>query len=107
LSFEGAAAGVASHQDEDDGHDDPPEMLVLICGPSVDGDVDGEDQVENKQGDDGEVEERVVAAVIFQRLRSGHGRVLLIWHSIALWKQMGSSDFAGNCKSRFLRFAPE
>ena len=45
LSFEGAAAGVAGHEDEDYGHDDPPEMCVLVAGPVVDGDVDGEDEI--------------------------------------------------------------
>lgn len=87
MSSEGAAAGVASHQEEDECHDDPPEMLVLICGPSVDGDVDREDEIESEKGNDGEVEEGVITGVVFQSLRSCHGRVLLIWHSIALWKQ--------------------
>jgi len=45
LSFEGAAASVASHEDEDDSHDDPPEMCVLVAGPVVDCDVDGEDEI--------------------------------------------------------------
>ena len=33
LDAEGAAASDACHDEEDDGHDDPPEMSVLVAGP--------------------------------------------------------------------------
>ncbi len=73
LSFESAATGAVGHKKEDDSHDDPPAMGVLVGGPVVDGDVDGEDEVQEEQGDDDEVEERVEAGVILQALRRGHG----------------------------------
>lgn len=40
--------------------------------PVVDGEVDGEDEVEQKHGQDKEVKERVEALVVFVVLRSGH-----------------------------------
>jgi len=76
LSFEGVAAGVAGYQEEDDSHDDAPEMSVLVARPVVDGDVDGEDEVEDKQRNDDEVKGRVEACVVFKILRSGHWGVL-------------------------------
>jgi hypothetical protein len=38
----------------------------------VDSEVDGEDEVEQKQGQDEEVKERVEAGVILEVLRGGH-----------------------------------
>jgi hypothetical protein len=72
LGFEGGSPGVAGHHDEDDGHDDTPEMEVLIGGPVVHGDVDGEDEVEQEQGNDDEVKGRIVAAMVLQVLLRGH-----------------------------------
>ena len=77
LGFEGGLAGYACHQEEDDGHDDAPEMSVLVARPVVDCDVDGEDEVEDKQGNDDEVEGRMEAGVVSKILRSGHEWVLL------------------------------
>jgi hypothetical protein len=76
LSFEGGLAGYAGHEEEDDGHDDAPEMSVLVARPVVDCDVDGEDEVEDKQGNDDEVKGRMEACVVFKILRSGHWGVL-------------------------------
>jgi hypothetical protein len=73
LDLECCGAGSAGHQEEDDCHDNPPEMRVLVCGPPVDGDVDGEDQVEQKEWEEGEVEEGIEAGVVLEGLRSGHG----------------------------------
>lgn len=73
LGFEGGATGCAGYQEEDDGHDDPPEIGVLVSGPSVNGDVDGEDEVEQEQGKDDEVKEWVEPGVVLEVLRGGHG----------------------------------
>jgi hypothetical protein len=72
LYFEGAVAGEASHYEEDDGHDDPPEMGVAIGGPGVDGDVDGEDEVEDESRDEKEVKRGVEAGVVLEVLRCCH-----------------------------------
>jgi hypothetical protein len=72
LGFHGGLAGVAGHEEKDDSHDDVPEMSVLVAGPVVDGDVDGEDEIENEQRNDDEVKGRMVASVVFKTLRSGH-----------------------------------
>ena len=73
LRLEGAAASDASDEDEDEGHDDPPEMGVAEGRPGVDGGVDGEGEIEEQQGEDGEVEERLEAGVVFVGLVLGHG----------------------------------
>ena len=72
LHFEGTAAGDACHDEEDDGHDDPPEMCVLVAGPVVNGDVDAEDEVEQEHGQEKEVKGRIEAGVVLEVLRSGH-----------------------------------
>jgi hypothetical protein len=72
LGFEGVAAGTTGHQEEDDGHDDPPEIGVLVSGPAVNGDVDGEDEVEQEQRKDDEVKRWMEAHVVFKVLRIGH-----------------------------------
>lgn len=76
LRFQGIAAGVAGYQDEDDCHDDVPKMRVLIGGPVVDGDVDGEDEIEDEQRHDDEVKGRMEACVVLKILRSWHWGVL-------------------------------
>jgi hypothetical protein len=40
----------AGHQEEDEGHEDPPQEEEAVIGPVVDGDVDGEDEVEKEHG---------------------------------------------------------
>jgi len=61
LGFEGIAAGFAGNQEEDYGHDDAPEMSVLVDRPVMDSDVDGEDEVEQEQREDDEVKGRMEA----------------------------------------------
>ena len=72
LHFDGAAASDARHDEEDDGHGDPPEKESPVGGPVVDGEIDGEDEVEQQHGQDEEVKERVPTGVVFQILWSGH-----------------------------------
>jgi hypothetical protein len=72
LGFEGGVTGCAGYQEKDDGHYDPPEIGVLVGGPSVDGDVDREDEVEQEQRKDDEVKEWEEAGVIFEVLWGGH-----------------------------------
>ena len=72
LHFDGAAASDACYDEEDDGHDDPPQMRVCVARPIVNGDVDGEDEVEQKQGQNEEVKGRVPARVVLEALRGGH-----------------------------------
>lgn len=72
LDNEGAVTEANSHYHEDDCHDDPPEMSVLVTGPVMHRDVDGEDEVEQKHGQHEEVIERIEAGVIFEVLRGGH-----------------------------------
>jgi hypothetical protein len=72
LGFERVVAGETSYQEKDDGHDDPPEIGVLVGGPAVDGDVDGEDEIEDQQRDDDEVKGRMEARVVFEVLWGGH-----------------------------------
>ena len=48
LNGETAPARDASHDEEDDSHDDPPEVDVLVVGPLANGDVDTDDEVEQK-----------------------------------------------------------
>jgi hypothetical protein len=76
LIFESIAAGALDYEEEDDGHDDLPEMGVPVGRPVVDGDVDREGDVEEKQRDEDEVEERVEAYVVLEGLWCGHGGVL-------------------------------
>jgi hypothetical protein len=59
LIFKSVVSGAAGDQDQDNGHDDVPQICVLPSGPSMNGDVDGE------------------ADVVFQGLWRGHGRVLV------------------------------
>ena len=72
LGLEGAVAGDPGHHEEDDGHCDPPEMGVLVGGPVVDGDVDGEDEVEEQHGQNEEVKGRMEAGVILEVLGGWH-----------------------------------
>jgi hypothetical protein len=72
LHLHGAFARDAGHDEEYDGHDDPPDMFVAVGGPSVDGDVDGEDEIEGEEGDDEEVKGGVEAGVVLDVLRGRH-----------------------------------
>ena len=86
LSGQGAAAREAGHDEEDDGHGDPPEMESPVLRPVVDGDVDGEDEVEQEHGQDEEVKGRVEARVVFEVLRSGHWNPLevVVWTGLSI-----------------------
>jgi hypothetical protein len=96
LHLGGAAASDTSHDEEDDGHRDPPEMSVLVAGPGVDGGVDREDEVEQKHGQYEEMEQRVEALIVFDVLWSGHSRPLgmgvgggpqhTIWDRLKRWQ---------------------
>jgi hypothetical protein len=72
LRPEGRGAGDSGDEDEDDGHDDGPEMGVEVGVAVMNGDVDGEAKVDEKQWHDGEVEERVEAGVVLETLSCGH-----------------------------------
>jgi hypothetical protein len=72
LSAECGGSEVAGHDEEDDGHEDPPQMRVRVAWPIVNGDVDGEDEVEQEHGPDEEMKRRVPASVVFEGLRCGH-----------------------------------
>ena len=72
LRDEGSVPGAAGHDEEDYGHRDPPEMKSPVLGPVVDGDVDGEDEVEQKHGQNEEVKGWIEARVVLEVLRSWH-----------------------------------
>jgi hypothetical protein len=72
LCAEGGTATEAGHHKEYDGHDDPPDMQVWVFRPVMDGDVDGEDKVQEEHGQDEEMEGRVPTGVVFVALRGGH-----------------------------------
>lgn len=76
LDTESLGSGDASQHEEDDGHCDPPEEESAVLGPVVDGDVDGDDQVEKKHGENKEMKGRIEARVVLVILRSGHGSPL-------------------------------
>ncbi len=93
LRGEGGAAGNARHDEEDEGHDDPPEMESPVLRPVVDGDVDGEDEVEQKHGQDEEVKGRMEARVVLEVLRGGHWNPLEVGYGdgpqhITLWGRL-------------------
>src|SRR5882757_1349157 len=72
LNGQGAAARKAGHDEEDDGHRDPPEMESPMLRPMVDGDIDGEDEVEQEHGQHEEVKGRVEACMVLEGLRGWH-----------------------------------
>lgn len=72
LCLDGAFAGVYGHEDKYNRHDDPPGVEMRVVGPVVDGGVDGECQVKQKQGHDDEVEGWMETSVVFEVLFSGH-----------------------------------
>lgn len=72
LDDEGAITQPNGHHQEDERHDDGPHEHVPVFGPVMDGDVDGEDDVEGKHGEDEEVIGGIVADMVLEVLRSGH-----------------------------------
>ncbi len=73
LSPDRGAAGDASENQEREGHDDPPEEESAVLRPVVDGDVDGETEVDEENWGQDEVERRIVAGVVPVALGLGHG----------------------------------
>ena len=73
LGSDGGAAGDSGEHKESEGHDDPPEEERVVPGPVVDSGVDREDEVEDEDGNQDEVEGWIVAGVIAEALRLGHG----------------------------------
>jgi hypothetical protein len=76
LYFESAIPSDACHNDEDEGHDDPPQEKNSVFRPVVNGGVDGEDEVEQQHGQDEEMKGWIVARVVLKVLRGGHGNPL-------------------------------
>ena len=72
LNGEGSATRKARHDEEDDGHGDPPEMESPMLRPVADSDIDGKDEVEQKHGQYEEVKGRVEAGVVLEVLRDWH-----------------------------------
>ena len=72
LVLQGVHAHDAGENEEHDRHDDPPEVEALVDGPGVDGRPDREEDVQQRQGREEEVERRVEARVVLERLRLGH-----------------------------------
>ena len=62
-----------SHEDEGEGHDDPPVEEVFVGGKAVDCNVDGKDKVDDEDRHQDEVESRVATSVALVALRCRHG----------------------------------
>jgi hypothetical protein len=73
LHLEGVGTGLEGHDDKDERHDDPPAEDVGVFGPAVDGGVEGEDEIEQKDGHEEKVEGGIEAGVVLEVLRCGHG----------------------------------
>src|SRR5467141_1489388 len=63
-------------------------MEARVFGPAVDGDVDGEDEVEQEDGHDEEVEGWVDAGVVFIGLGRGHEWSFLSNGGASAWYPM-------------------
>ena len=72
LNFEVVDAGLCGKDDESGGDDDPPEMKVAVMMPVMDGDGDGDDEIDKEDGKDEEVHRGIEAAVVFVALGCGH-----------------------------------
>jgi hypothetical protein len=73
LDFEVVDAGLRGENDEGRSDDDPPEMKVAVMMPVMDGDRDGDEEIDEKDGEDEEVHRGIEAAVVFVALGCGHG----------------------------------
>ena len=73
LNFEVVDAGLQGEDEEGGGDDDPPEIKGAVLGPVMNDEVDGDEEIEPKDGEHEEVKGRIDAAVIFKGLRCGHG----------------------------------
>lgn len=72
LHLEVVDTGLCGENDEGGGDDDPPEMKRAVFVPVMDGEVDGDEEVDDEYGEDEEVHGWIGAAVIFEALRCGH-----------------------------------
>ena len=70
--LEGVGAKEAGHGEEDDRHQDHPQVDDDVVGPGVHGHEDGEDHVEEQQRRDEEVKGWVEARVVLERLWLSH-----------------------------------
>ena len=68
LVLERVAAEDAGHGEEHERDHDQPQVDEDVVGPSVDDHVDGKDYIEQEHGCDEEVERRVEARVVLERL---------------------------------------
>ncbi len=72
LRDEGAVTTALGDHEDDEGHEDPPQEKSTVLGPVVNGDVDGEDEVQQKHGQNEEVKGRIEAAVVLEVLWGRH-----------------------------------
>jgi hypothetical protein len=72
LDLEVVHAGLGGENEESGGDDDPPEMNVAMMMPVLDGDGDGDDEIDEEDGKDEEVHGWIEAAVILEALGCGH-----------------------------------
>ena len=72
LYLEVVDAGLCGENNESGGDDDPPEMKIAMMMPVMDGDGDGDDEIDKKDGKDEEVHGWIEAAVIFEALGCRH-----------------------------------
>lgn len=73
LDLEVVDARLRGENDEGGGDDDPPEMKVAVMMPVLDGDGDGDDEIDKEDGEDEEVHRGIEATVILVALGCGHG----------------------------------
>lgn len=76
LCSETSLARDASHYEEDGRHEDPPKVKSPVSWPVVNGDVDGEDKIEQEYRQNEEVKRRVPACMVLEVLCWGHDRIL-------------------------------
>lgn len=72
LDDKSAVTEAKPHYHEDQGHDDPPEMGVLVARPVMHCYINREDEVQQEHGQDEEVIGRIEAAMVLEVLRSRH-----------------------------------
>lgn len=65
-------AAEKSQKDERQRHDDPPKIKVAMCWPVMDGGVNREHEIEDKERHQDEMEGRIAANMIAGALRFGH-----------------------------------
>jgi hypothetical protein len=73
LDFEVVDAGLHGENDESGRDGDPPEMKVAVMMPVMNGDRDGDEEIDEKDRKDEEVHRGIETAVVFVALGCGHG----------------------------------